>query len=78
MNNTAPKMKFSIKIYFSKCDQIRRICAVLFFKELWKHLQKSKLQILLTLTIFQPNLMKYVREIVRSNVNKTNSYLNIF
>ena len=53
-------------------------CAVLFFIELSKYLRKSKLQILLTLTIFQPNPTKYECETVRSNVNETKSYLNIF
>ena len=35
--NTAQKMKFSIKGFFSKCDQIRRKL------QIWSHLQKKSL-----------------------------------
>ena len=34
---TAPKMKFSIKDFFSKCDQIRRKLRI------WSHLRKKSL-----------------------------------
>ena len=37
MNNTAQKMKFSIKNFFSKCDQINRKLRV------WSHLLKKSL-----------------------------------
>ena len=37
MNNTAQKMKFSIKNFFSKCDQIHRKLRV------WSHLLKKSL-----------------------------------
>ena len=35
VTNTAQKMKFSFKDFFSKCDQIRR--------KLWSHLRKKSL-----------------------------------
>ena len=35
--NTAQKMKFSIKTFFSKCDQIR------IFLPIWSHLLKKSL-----------------------------------
>ena len=35
VTNTAQKMKFSIKDFFSKCDQIHR--------KLWSHLRKKSL-----------------------------------
>ena len=37
VNHTAQKMKFSIKDFFSKCDQIRRKLPV------WSHLLKKSL-----------------------------------
>ena len=37
LNDTAPKMKFSIKDFFSKCDQLRS------FLEIWSHLLKKPL-----------------------------------
>ena len=36
-NNTAQKVKFSIKDFFSKCDQIRS------FLRIWSHLLKKSL-----------------------------------
>ena len=36
-NITAQKMKFSIKDFFSKCDQIRRL------RRIWSHLLKKSL-----------------------------------
>ena len=35
--NTAQKMKFSIKDFFSKCDQVRS------FRRIWSHLPKKSL-----------------------------------
>ena len=37
LNNNAQKMKFSIKYFFSKCDQIRS------FLLIWSHLLKKSL-----------------------------------
>ena len=37
MNNTAQKMKISIKDFFSKCDQIRRKLRI------WSHVLKKSL-----------------------------------
>ena len=37
MHFTAQKMKFSVKNFFSKCDQIRR------FLRIWSHLLKKSL-----------------------------------
>ena len=37
LNSTAQKMKFSIKDFFSKCDQIRRKL------QIWSHLLKKSL-----------------------------------
>ena len=37
VNKAAQKMKFSIKVFFSKCDQIRRKLGI------WSHLLKISL-----------------------------------
>ena len=50
VTNTAQKMKFSIKDFFSKCDQIRS------FLRIWSHLLKESLI---------ENFIFYVAEMVK-------------
>ena len=44
-NNTVQKMKFSIKDFFSKCDQIRS------FLRIWSHLLNKSLMENICLTV---------------------------
>ena len=54
MKTTAQKMKFSIKDYFSKCDQIRSVLRI------WSHLLKKSL--MEKLIFCAVNLLGFIRE----------------
>ena len=50
------KMKFSIKDFFSKCDQIRSFCS---FLRIWSHLPKKSLMEIFTLAQCQRELFHW-------------------
>ena len=54
MKTTAQKMKFFIKDYFSKCDQIRSVLRI------WSHLLKKSL--MEKLIFCAVNLLGFIRE----------------